>query len=217
MRVGVNGEIYAHFDQPFSSFTIPSGQTVNSGTFGNVLLTQGALASLGIIPLGYLDTFTAVTTTVGDNGYQVPWLQLQQTHVPTTYELALDLAGMAAKAKAISASLESSSTELSSASSTAAESSPEATTTAGSFSSLSADMPEASSKFTSSTLSAAEDNQETTAEATHVTAEVIETSVAPEASPEAKKAQASALLTSVETSEVSSSDVFYSFKRSAAM
>ncbi|KAG8213768.1 hypothetical protein J3R82DRAFT_10478 [Butyriboletus roseoflavus] len=58
----VNGEIYAHFDQAFSSFVIPPGQTVNSGTFSNVVLTQGVYASLGILPLGYMDV-QAVSTT----------------------------------------------------------------------------------------------------------------------------------------------------------
>lgn len=58
---GVNGENYASFQQGFDSFVIPPGQTVSSGTFGNVLLTQGAIASLGIIPLGYLDIFSAAT------------------------------------------------------------------------------------------------------------------------------------------------------------
>lgn len=57
----MNGEIYAHFDQAFSNFVIPPGQTVNSGTVPNVVLTQGALGSLGIIPLGYMDV-QAVTT-----------------------------------------------------------------------------------------------------------------------------------------------------------
>ncbi|KII92866.1 hypothetical protein PLICRDRAFT_102438 [Plicaturopsis crispa FD-325 SS-3] len=58
----INGETYANFDQPFASFVVPPGQTVNSGTFGNVLLPKGALASLAIIPLGYLDI--SCTTTV---------------------------------------------------------------------------------------------------------------------------------------------------------
>jgi hypothetical protein len=58
----INGEIYAHFDQAFSNFVIPPGQTVNSGQFSNVKLVQGAVASLPIIPLGYMD-IQAVTTT----------------------------------------------------------------------------------------------------------------------------------------------------------
>ena len=58
----VNGVIYAHFDQSFDNFVVPAGGTGNSGTFGNVLLTQGAPASLPIIPDGYLDIASAVTT-----------------------------------------------------------------------------------------------------------------------------------------------------------
>jgi len=57
----VNGQIFAHFDQAFDSFVVPPGQIVSSGTFGNVLLTQGAIASLAIIPLGYLDVASANT------------------------------------------------------------------------------------------------------------------------------------------------------------
>ena len=57
----VNGEVYAHFDQAFTNFVIPPGQTGNSGTFGHVKLVKGALASLGIIPLGYLDAYTVDT------------------------------------------------------------------------------------------------------------------------------------------------------------
>jgi hypothetical protein len=58
---GVNGETYAHFDQSFTSFTVPAKGTANSGRFGNVLLTKGALTSLGIIPVGHLDVFAATT------------------------------------------------------------------------------------------------------------------------------------------------------------
>ena len=58
---GVNGETFAHFDQGFDSFVVPAHGTANSGRVPNVLLTQGAIASLGIIPLGKLDVFSAVT------------------------------------------------------------------------------------------------------------------------------------------------------------
>lgn len=100
----VNGEIYAHFVQSFSNFVIPPGHTVNSGMFGHVKLVKGAMASLQIIPLGYLDVQTANTircalpcimvgwmgitfglVRVGTGGYQVPWLHINQMHVPTTY------------------------------------------------------------------------------------------------------------------------------------
>ncbi|EIW52711.1 uncharacterized protein TRAVEDRAFT_134842 [Trametes versicolor FP-101664 SS1] len=52
---------YAHFDQAFDSFVVPAKGTANSGTVKNVLLTQGAIASLGIIPVGKLDVFSAAT------------------------------------------------------------------------------------------------------------------------------------------------------------
>ncbi|KAI9066059.1 hypothetical protein FKP32DRAFT_1566723 [Trametes sanguinea] len=58
---GLNGEIYAHFDQAFDSFVIPAHGTANSGSVPNVLLTQGAIATLGIIPEGKLDVFNAAT------------------------------------------------------------------------------------------------------------------------------------------------------------
>ncbi|THU92088.1 hypothetical protein K435DRAFT_672777 [Dendrothele bispora CBS 962.96] len=89
---GVNGEIFAHFEHQFDSFVVSPGQTVNSGDLPNVLLTQGTLNSLDIIPLGKIDTFSAVTAQVGDGGYVVPWLQLTQPGVPTTY--SLDIAGL---------------------------------------------------------------------------------------------------------------------------
>ena len=59
----VDGETYAHFDQSFTGFTVPAKGTANSGRFGNVLLTKGALLSLGIIPVGHLDVFAATTVT----------------------------------------------------------------------------------------------------------------------------------------------------------
>ena len=111
---GVNGETYAYFDQPFISFTIPAKGTANSGKFGNVLLTKGALLSLVIIPLKYLDVFAAATVMcvsiprrrewqilirmrslrIGDGGYTIPWLHLTQLNVPTNYDLAgLSLSG----------------------------------------------------------------------------------------------------------------------------
>ncbi|TFY74322.1 hypothetical protein EWM64_g9690, partial [Hericium alpestre] len=58
---GVDGKTYAHFDQPFVTFTIPAHGTANSGTFGHVILTQGAVLSLPIIPLGKLDVFAVST------------------------------------------------------------------------------------------------------------------------------------------------------------
>lgn len=114
---GVNGEIFAQFSQPFSSFVVPPGRTVNSGTFGNVLLTQGAIASLGIIPLGILDIAAASTVRIGQGGYEVPWLKLNQRSVPTTYNLALSSSALMAKAVEISANNTSSSASFTYASS----------------------------------------------------------------------------------------------------
>ncbi|TFK44582.1 hypothetical protein BDQ12DRAFT_661303 [Crucibulum laeve] len=100
---GVNGEVFAQFSQPFSSFVVPPGQTVNSGLFDNVLLTQGAIASLDIIPLGVLDIAAASTVRIGQGGYQIPWLKLQQQNVPTAYDLSLGFAALKQKAKELNA------------------------------------------------------------------------------------------------------------------
>ncbi|TFY55862.1 hypothetical protein EVG20_g9163 [Dentipellis fragilis] len=96
---GVNGTIYSHFDQPFTTFVVPALGTANSGTFGNVTLTQGALASLPIIPLGELDILNAdvqvryvgggVATINGKLGVPIPLDGIKQTNVSTTYSLAI--------------------------------------------------------------------------------------------------------------------------------
>lgn len=87
---GLDGLTYAFFTQSFSSFVIPAGQTVGSGLFDNVLLTQGAIASLDIIPRQMLDISAANTLKIGGvGGYEIPWLKLEQKSVPTTYDLVL--------------------------------------------------------------------------------------------------------------------------------
>ncbi|KAL1735691.1 hypothetical protein EV714DRAFT_280260 [Schizophyllum commune] len=70
----VEGEQYAKFTEPYDSFVVSPGQTGNSGRFGHVLLTKGALGSLGIIPLGYLDIKSAITARVDAGGYQSAFL-----------------------------------------------------------------------------------------------------------------------------------------------
>ncbi|KAH9038716.1 hypothetical protein EDB85DRAFT_2072661 [Lactarius pseudohatsudake] len=85
---GVDGETFARFDQPFTGFSVPARGTANSGKFGNVLLTKGAIRSLPIIPLGRLDVFAATTVTIGDGGYTIPWLHLTQLNVPTHYDIS---------------------------------------------------------------------------------------------------------------------------------
>jgi hypothetical protein len=104
---GLDGTTYAFFRQSFDNFVIPPGQTVSSGQFGNVLLPQGAVNSLVIIPRGVLDISAANTVRIGGKGgYEIPWLKLEQTNVPTTYDLSLSGAatsvdGLLKKAKEI--------------------------------------------------------------------------------------------------------------------
>lgn len=53
---GLNGTEYAKFDHTFDKPVVVGPlKTVNSGNVPNVLLTQGALNSLEIIPLEKLD------------------------------------------------------------------------------------------------------------------------------------------------------------------
>lgn len=53
---GIDEVTYATFDYTFPEpIVVPIFGTANSGAVPNVLLTRGALASLDIIPLGYLD------------------------------------------------------------------------------------------------------------------------------------------------------------------
>ncbi|KAJ3724969.1 hypothetical protein DFJ43DRAFT_1197841 [Lentinula guzmanii] len=87
----IDGTVYAQFSVTFDSYLIPAGQTVNSGEINNVLLVQGALASLGIIGEN-LDVEAANTIQVGVGGYTLPWLKINQSDVPTTY--TLDIAGL---------------------------------------------------------------------------------------------------------------------------
>ncbi|KAJ4494066.1 hypothetical protein C8J55DRAFT_533507 [Lentinula edodes] len=87
----IDGTVYAQFSTTFDSYLIPAGQTVNSGEINNVLLTQGAIASLGIIGEN-LDVAAANTIQVGVGGYTLPWLKINQLNVPTTY--TLDVAGL---------------------------------------------------------------------------------------------------------------------------
>ncbi len=53
---GLNGTVYASFDHKFTRpVVVPPLHQANSGNITNVLLTQGATASLAIIPFGVLD------------------------------------------------------------------------------------------------------------------------------------------------------------------
>ncbi|KAJ7857536.1 hypothetical protein B0H13DRAFT_2356890 [Mycena leptocephala] len=53
---GINNTVYATFNHTFANpVVVPPFGTANSGIVPDVLLTQGAIASLDIIPLGFLD------------------------------------------------------------------------------------------------------------------------------------------------------------------
>jgi len=85
----VNGQVYAFFTHSFDGgFLVPGGQTVNSGMFNDVNLTQGVLPLLDLLPLETIDIDVAATVRIGQGGYQFPWLKLSQTNVPFTLQIA---------------------------------------------------------------------------------------------------------------------------------
>ncbi|KAJ7508318.1 hypothetical protein B0H11DRAFT_1964339 [Mycena galericulata] len=92
---GVNGTKYATFSYTFPKpVIVPALGTANSGEIPNVLLTQGAIASLNIISLGYLDLFNVnvnvrAPTIEGKLGIPLSIKGLHQKNVPTTYDLHL--------------------------------------------------------------------------------------------------------------------------------
>ncbi|TFK42135.1 hypothetical protein BDQ12DRAFT_710429 [Crucibulum laeve] len=92
---GINGTVFATFDHTFATpVVVPILGTKNSGTIDNVLLTQGATASLDIIPLGVLDlistdVFIRAGTIFGKLGVPIPITGLKQKAVPTNYTLLL--------------------------------------------------------------------------------------------------------------------------------
>ncbi|KAK0209247.1 hypothetical protein DFS33DRAFT_1380728 [Desarmillaria ectypa] len=91
---GVNNTEYASLDHNFSQpIVIPFFGHADSGNIENVLLTKGALASLEIVPLKYLDLlnmtmYLRAATVSGKNG--IPWnlTGLKQDDVSTTYKLS---------------------------------------------------------------------------------------------------------------------------------
>ena len=84
---GLDGKVIASFAHTFDNLALPSKQTVSTGKIDDVLLVQGALAALGIVPQGKLDTSFAATAQVGQGGYTIPFLKLEQKGVPTAYDL----------------------------------------------------------------------------------------------------------------------------------
>ncbi|KAJ7716738.1 hypothetical protein DFH07DRAFT_349612 [Mycena maculata] len=117
---GVDNQTYAFFSSAIEGFVVPAGGTANSGTIENVLLTQGALAALAIIPDEYLDIQAAATVQVGQGGYTIPWLQLVQFTVPTTYSLDLTDSVMQSAVQSLSASASASAASASASAASAA-------------------------------------------------------------------------------------------------
>lgn len=178
----LNGLTWAQFGQAFSNFVVPAGQTVNSGPFPNVLLTQGAIPSLDIIPFGILDISAGSTVRVGGaGGYQVPWLKIEQKAVPTSYDLVLGLAALKAKAKEMA-----NSTVSASASSTASASASEAESSAHASSTAAGD----------SEPSGKPDDNKPSADAPHSAAQPEKTDASPSPAPAAEPAPAPAKATS---------------------
>ncbi|KAJ6607775.1 hypothetical protein B0H10DRAFT_2227490 [Mycena sp. CBHHK59/15] len=203
---GVNNETFAFFNQPIEGFVIPAHGTANSGQVNDVLLTQGAIASLDIIPLGVLDIQAAATVRVGQGGYEIPWLQLVQFNVPTVYTLSLDAAVMKQKAVSISASSAAVSSTLAAASSAAASSTAAASSADAGASSSSEDSAKstaaAAANSPASDASAATTAKATAAAAAAATAEAKATAAA--AAPDTTSPASDSSLTSADVAASSS-------------
>ncbi|KAJ4474170.1 hypothetical protein C8R41DRAFT_556976 [Lentinula lateritia] len=92
---GINNTVYASFDHTFDPPVVvrPLG-TADSGTIDDVLLVQGAINSLNIIPLEELDLLDVnvsvrAASIDGFGGIPIPIDGLKQSDVPTTYNLDL--------------------------------------------------------------------------------------------------------------------------------
>ncbi|KAJ7603633.1 hypothetical protein DFH06DRAFT_1256403 [Mycena polygramma] len=92
---GINTTVYATFNHTFATpVVVPPLGKANSGVIPNVLLTQGAVASLDIIPLGFLDLLDVsvnvrALTINGALGVPLTISGLHQKNVTTTYNLDL--------------------------------------------------------------------------------------------------------------------------------
>ncbi|KAJ7117072.1 hypothetical protein C8R44DRAFT_791933 [Mycena epipterygia] len=94
-QAGLNGTVYATFQHTFPKpVVVRPLKQANSGDITDVLLTQGAISSLSIIPLGILDLINVdvnvrALTIDGIDGIPLVISGLHQASVPTTYTLDL--------------------------------------------------------------------------------------------------------------------------------
>ncbi|EKM84298.1 hypothetical protein AGABI1DRAFT_110844 [Agaricus bisporus var. burnettii JB137-S8] len=93
---GLNGTVYARFNHTFPApgLVVPLLGTKNSGRIDNVLLPLGAVASLEIIPVGFLDLLDTdakikAATIFGHLGIPLELEGLKQEEVPATYDLSI--------------------------------------------------------------------------------------------------------------------------------
>ncbi|GAW05155.1 carbohydrate-binding module family 50 protein [Lentinula edodes] len=89
---GVNGTAFMSFNHTFDPpVVVPILGTADSGTIDNVLMVQGTINSLNIIPLGELDILDMnITARIGSlggvGGIPLPFNGLTQSDVPTTLQ-----------------------------------------------------------------------------------------------------------------------------------
>ncbi|KAG0700310.1 hypothetical protein DFH29DRAFT_1056092 [Suillus ampliporus] len=83
------------------SFDVTNPLDAELGISFLVKLVKGALASLPIIQLGYLDIHCVAMTRVGSGGYQIPWLHINQD--PASYTLGVSLADLSSAAQSTTA------------------------------------------------------------------------------------------------------------------
>ncbi|KAJ7612663.1 hypothetical protein FB45DRAFT_302356 [Roridomyces roridus] len=92
---GINNTVFASFNHTFSTgIVVPPFGKAQTGVIDNVLLTQGAVATLAIIPLGFLDLLEVDTnvralTIDGLLGVPLSITGLHQKNVSTLYFLDL--------------------------------------------------------------------------------------------------------------------------------
>ncbi|KAK0224678.1 hypothetical protein EDD85DRAFT_858712 [Armillaria nabsnona] len=92
VSAGTSGTEYISFDHTFEDgVVVPALGTANSGVIENVALTQGGLATLNIVPDGFLDLlnldlFLREATIGGSFGVPVNDTGLTATDIPTTWD-----------------------------------------------------------------------------------------------------------------------------------